>query len=145
MIGAPEGFGAPTNLPGALRAVAIVILLEGISSAIELVLALSRGHLSVNLGVFYILAAIGLFRLSRGWRTFVLFTLWFAFILIPVGMFLVLGAGGPITFNLFGASVGMIKPPVACFFLFLVFLLCLWQYRVLTRPDIRGLFGLRPR
>jgi hypothetical protein len=130
------------ELPAALRAVAYFTILCGIGTVLSVIVDLLHGRLNINLGVLLIPAGFGLLRLSQGWRTFALFTIW-------VGMI-----GSAIMFVLLAAGIG--NPTMKGFTLFgplgvrgagllisvVIFGVEFVQYRVLTRPDIRRLFGL---
>ena len=49
---------------------------------------------------------------------------------------------GPLDFNVFGQKVGHVLKEFGLAIAAVVFLLALWQYRVLTRHKIRELFGI---
>ena len=130
-------------LPLSLRAVAWFTILVGIGTALTMIVALFHRKLSLNFGVLLIPAGFGLLRRDRGWRTFTLFMLWLGMIGFGAGFVLALVGVGKVSPNSgFGPlrhfqSREMIG--VSCAAMFLVEL---WQYRVLTRPVVRRLFGL---
>jgi len=82
-------------------------------------------------GIFWLLLSRGLRRGSRGWRTCALFFIWWGFIATAYGI---------------GQYLLTHKTPdhetATAFLLECAFALVwqAWQYRVLTRPDIRDLF-----
>jgi len=81
----------------------------------------------------------GLRRLSRGWRICALVMTWWIFIgLLWVLAYLFFGPQlhlSPPDVRMVGVAMSWILVKVS-----LAFLLVVWQYRVLTRPDIRNLF-----
>jgi hypothetical protein len=130
------------EIPWALKTMAVLFILGGIWAAIEVLVALTHSRISLNFGVLGIFVGIGLLNLRPGWRTCGLVFLWIEFILIPVTAVLVLSYGRAINFELFGTTLGRVPKEFALGIGALLFLLTLWQYRVLTRPDVRRLFGL---
>jgi hypothetical protein len=129
------------RLPLSLRLVACLTILLGIGSAVDVVVDLFRGTLSINLGVLQIPAGIGLFRLSRGWRTFALVFIWLG--IIGVGLV-------ALTFAMGGTAKIMFLPrPLMDYSRELTLAshvvwlgLLLWELRVLTTPRVKRLFGL---
>jgi|GEM_PF-5471183 len=85
------------------------------------------------IGLFFVCLSRGLRRCSRGWRTCALVFIWWGFIAgaFSIGQFLLTHKTPthemPTVF-LAGSALG--------------FIVQIWQYRVLTRPDIRDLFGV---
>ena len=130
------------SIPTSLKVVAVLFVLSGLSSLIEVMISLAHGHLSINFGVLGLLIGPGLLRLSRGWRTWALVLTWLAIILAPIAAIAFLAVQGPIEFLLFGQQVGDAPTALGVGLAALVFLVALWQYRVLTRPDVRALFRL---
>ncbi len=81
-------------------------------------------------------------RLSRGWRTCALVFLWLGMLLAPVAFFMGLAANSPAYFQVLGVRLASISPVWLSVVSVPYFILNFWQYRVLTRPDIRSLFRL---
>jgi hypothetical protein len=133
------------EVPSELKVVAGLFILEGACAAIEMVVSLAYGHLNLNFGVLAIPAGFGLLRLSRGWRTFCLVLLWISLLLIPVVVAMMLGSTTLPEVKIFGQKVGKASQEVAMVIAVVVFLIAFWQYRVLTREDIRRRFGLAPK
>ncbi len=130
------------SLPVSLIIVAILFILEGVSSVIEMLMALSQGGIYIDFGVVAIFIGWGLLRLRPGWRTFALVLIWIGMVLAPIFAVLCLALPGPATFSLFGIEATELSKEVACLIALFIFALIIWQYKVLTRPDIRRLFGL---
>ncbi len=131
-----------TPIPTSLKVVAFLFILSGIFSLIEVIVSLMHSHLNINLGVLALFIGPGLLRLSRGWRTCALVFLWIAMIGIPIIAILFMTASGPLDFKLFGQKVGHASKGLGIVLAALMFALAVWQYRVLTRPDVRRLFGV---
>ena len=101
-----------------------------------------NNHININFGVLGLFIGPGLLRLSRGWRTCALVFLWIAIIGAPFIAIIFIAHSGPLNFTLFGQKVGHASKEIGLAIAAIVFVIALWQYRVLTRPDIRPLFGL---
>jgi hypothetical protein len=131
------------TIPTSLKVVAFLFILSGIFSLIEVIVSLVHSHFSFNFGVLGLFIGPGLLRLSRGWRTCALVFLWIAMIGLPIFIAVIFVlAGGPLDFKLFGQQVGHASPEFAIVLAALLFALAVWQYRILTRPDVRRLFGV---
>ena len=130
------------KLPASLVVVAVLFIIGGVSSVIEVLLSLMNGHININFGVLGLFIGPGLLRLRRGWRTCALVFIWLGLIFAPIVALLVLTTNGQANFNVFGQRVGGIPDVLALAIVAVVFAIVLWEYRVLTRPDVRELFGL---
>ena len=130
------------RLPGALKIVAALFVIGGILAVIEVVVSLMRNRLSLNFGVLGLFIGVGLLRLRRGWRTCAVVFLWFGLILLPIVFLLGLLGVIPAYLQIFGVRVARVPGWTVSAAAIPFFLLVLWQYRVLVRPDIRSLFGL---
>jgi hypothetical protein len=128
--------------PVALKVVAVLFISSGVWTVLEILVSLARNTINFNLGVLGIFIGLGLLRFRRGWRTCALVYIWLAFILIAVFSLMVLGGGHPEPFylKLFGQNIGYASPTFALFVAAVLFALVVWQYRVLTRPDVVKLF-----
>jgi hypothetical protein len=123
-----------------LRIVAILFLLGGICSAIEIAISLTHNRINFNLGVLGLFICPGLLRRSPGWRTCALVLLWIAMIAIPIISALFIAHPGPLDFKLFGQKIGNVSNEIGICIGLVAFALTLWQYRVLIQPDVRALF-----
>lgn len=130
------------KIPVSLKIVAVLFILGGVSAAIEIVVSLMHGRVNINFGVLGLFIGPGLLALKRGWRTCGLVFLWIGMIFAPIIGVLMLIQSGPVYFHLFGQRAGDTSKAIGLIVVVAVFLLCFWQYRVLTRPDVRRLFGL---
>jgi hypothetical protein len=137
------------GIPTSLKVVAWLFILSGIWAAWGVITALANGNLSINFGVLNFFIGFGLLRLSRVWRIWALIFTWFELICLPLfGLALASGAG-TITGTLF--EEGQISATSARLAVLMItvafFLVAIWQYRILTRSDVRLLFlcGLEKR
>lgn len=128
------------SLPLALKIVAILFILGGVSAAIEMIVSLMNNRININFGVLGIFIGLGLFRLSQGWRKCALFFTWIGLIALPIIGFLFLGHSGPLDFSIFGQKVGYASKEFGLTIVVVSFVYTLWQYRVLTRRDVQCLF-----
>lgn len=119
---------------------AIVQLLAGISAAIGIVIGLTKNHVNLDLNVLGIPMYYGLLRWSSGWRTCALVFCWAGMLLTPVAFLMGLNAEAPAFLKVFGVQVASLPAIWLSALSIAFFLLNLWQYRVLTRPDIRAAF-----
>jgi hypothetical protein len=132
----------PSKVPTSLKVVAVLFIIGGVLAVIEILVALTHGRININFGVLGLFIGPGLLRFSRGWRTCGLIFLWIGLIVIPIIFLIGLTGTFPTYFMVFGVRVARIHPWWVLVAAVPFFLLVLWQYRVLTRPDIRRLFGL---
>jgi hypothetical protein len=117
-------------IPTALSAASCIFLVLAVLAVVQVVDCFSRGSLNFQ---FYVLGFgiyFGLRRFSTGWRTCALVLIWIQLIVIPV-------------IFVFGASARV--PAFYAAGCLAWYLLQLWLYRVLTRPDIRNLFYDQPQ
>jgi cytochrome c oxidase subunit IV len=131
-------------IPTSLKVVAALFILSGISSLIEIIVSLLNGQLSLNFGVLGLFIGRGLLRLGPTSRTWALVFTWFALVITPVAALIFLNNAGPLDFKLFGINLGQVPQAAGVIAAVAFFLVVLWQYRVLTRPDIRALFRVPP-
>jgi hypothetical protein len=134
--------GEPSRLPTSLRIVAFLFILHGMLSIIEVVVSLANSRISLNFGVLGVFIGPGLLRLSQGWRTCALVWLWFGMIAVPLILLFMLSRNEPINFVVFGQKSGRISRELAVLFAIGMLATTIWEYRVLTKPNIRKLFGL---
>jgi hypothetical protein len=127
-------------IPKALRVVAVIHLVGGLMSVARIVVQLTQGTIGLDLGVLGIPIYFGLMRLSSGWRSCALVFIWLGILLTPIIFVIGLKSGLPGQLHIFGVPVGSISPIWISVASVLWFLLNLWQYRVLTRDDIKRLF-----
>ena len=128
------------RVPAALNVVAVLFLLGGISNAIDVLLALREGRIDPNVGILGIPIFFGLRAFSSQWRTAALVFLWFGFLLCPFIVIFVAFGDVPVEFRLFGRHIAALPSYGMSIAGILLFLLLVWQYGVLVRPDIRALF-----
>jgi cytochrome c oxidase subunit IV len=127
-------------IPTSLKVGATLFILSGISSLLEIIMSLLHGHISLNFGVLSLVIGAGLLRLSPTCRTWALVFTWIAVVGAPLVGLIFLIVPGPLDFALFGQPVGQAPKAAGVAVAGVVFLVALWQYRVLTRPDVRALF-----
>ena len=130
------------SAPLSLKLVAALFILGGISSIIDVIICLTQGTIFLNIGVLGLFIGIGLLRFSRCWRTCALAFLWIALIGLPLAALAFLFLEGAVDYTLFGRRMGEAPRVVGVTLAAALFALALWQYRVLTRPDIRKVFGV---
>lgn len=117
-----------------------ILLICGLRAVVGILMRLTANHLILDFGVLGIPIYFGLMRLSSGWRTCALVFLWISMLMALVLFSLGLASHAPAHLQVLGARVASISPvwlSVASI-PYLVFML--WQYRVLTRPEIARLF-----
>jgi hypothetical protein len=127
-------------IPRALRFVAVIQLLGGLAAAAGIVVQMMHGHLNLDFGVLGIPIFFGLTNLRCGWRTCALVFIWVGILLAPIAFFLGLAAQSPAYLLVFGIRLADVSPVWLSVVSVPVFLLQVWQYQVLTRPDVRSLF-----
>ena len=73
-----------SHIPVSLKVVAVLFILGGIHSVIEVVLDLMQSKININFGVLGLFIGPGLLALRRGWRTCALVFTWIALIFLPI-------------------------------------------------------------
>ena len=96
--------------------------------------------MDLDFGVLGIPISFGLMRWSNGWRTCALVFLWAGMLLAPVAFFLGLSEQPPAAFKVFGVQLAFVSAVWLSVLSVPFFLLNVWQYRVLTQPEIRSSF-----
>jgi hypothetical protein len=130
------------NIPALLKIVAWLFIIGGIFACIDIVTSLRKGHVNLNLAIIGIFIGFGLLKLHRGWRTCALVFLWIFFIGIPIiSMFYLTQLSSGFSIHIFGQPLPR-NPIIILLIDIIIFLLLLWMYRVLIRPEIRSLFGI---
>ncbi len=129
-----------TDIPTCLKVVAYLFIICGVLAVIEIIVSLMNNHININLGVLGIFIGFGLLKFKAGWRTFALVWIWLALIFVPIFAVLCIVDPSKLHYRIMGQNVGRAPVPVALAFTAIFFCLALWQYRVLTRPDIRERF-----
>ncbi len=134
----------PQTVPTALRIVAIIHLVVGILAVITFFVLLTQSTFSIQFGILGIPIYFGLLQYRNGWRICSLVLLWFGMIGLPIIGLIAFFSHAPAYFELFGIKVAQVPKILVVFWVIPFFALAVWQYRVLTRADIRSLFE-RPR
>ena len=116
-------------MPRALRIVAVIQLLYGVSAALSAVVLLLQSHISLNASVLGIPIYYGLLRFSSGWRTCALVLLWFGMLSTPVLILMGLMAETPAHLRVFGMSVAAVSPLWFAVASIPGFMLDVWQDR----------------
>jgi hypothetical protein len=98
------------------------------------------GSVSIDIGVLGIPTYFGLTRFSSGWRRYALVWLGLGILACALGVAWGLIAKSPAHFVVFGVSVAQIAPYWLSVVSGCMFFLVIWQFHILTRPDIRALF-----
>jgi hypothetical protein len=133
--------GAPTSL----KVVAWIFIMTGVLTIVQAIIDLTHSRITFATGFLAAFVGPGLLRFSSGWRTFALVLLWFGMILTPVILAFMLLVTGEVTVDFFGLHVGSVPRVVAFVLGAALYVLTIWQYRILVREDVRLLFGLPPR
>jgi hypothetical protein len=133
---------AQSPMPTSLKVVAGLFILSGAWAVLSIIIKLTHNTLSLNLDVLGLFIGPGLLHFSRGWRTCALVFIWFKLICSPIVALLFLFADTPPRWVFFGQTFGEAPREAAVALRLAFWLIALWEYRVLTRPYVRRLFGL---
>ena len=129
-------------VPVSLKVVAWLFIIGGIFAAIEIVVSLMNGRINLNFGVLGLLIGPGLLGLKPGWRTCALVFIWIALILLPIVIVLMMSVSGPLDVSVFGQKVSHCGKAIGLLVGIVMFAVTFWEYRVLTRHEVRQLFGI---
>lgn len=130
-------------VPLRLAMVAWVFMVIGAVELADGIRLALQGTLSTDLGaILYVGLGVGLMRLWESWRIAALVLLWV--ILISLGSFLVLATFGGGTSQLVIHGAQALAPRWwSIAFGAAMFVVFLWQVRVLSHPEIASLFSAR--
>lgn len=134
-------------LPTALKTVAALFMLGGLVFALQVAILLqAKRPLDLNVvGLLGLIVGPGLLLRSRFMRLAAVLLTWVPLILMPVFAVLLLMPDALLDrLPVLPLIEGLSRPIVLVFYL-AVFLVALWQFRVLVRPDVRSAFGLAAR
>ena len=126
--------------PLSLKIVAGLFILSGLLTAIDIVVKLFHDHLDLNLMLLCLWIGPGLLRHSPTWRKWALAFLWLGFFSSAV-LFLMALFHSPVDLQILGQAARPLPMFPVLLFSGAMFLLVLWQYRVLIRPDVKQLFA----
>ena len=129
------------NRPIALVIVAGAFLCAGLMTFVDSAMVWSAGRFDLNIGIFFVPTAIGLLRLSSGWRRFALYSLVFNALALVFCIAYELVRPGQMAVNWFGTRTeGALRSAVFGGVIGICFLVGWWSFRTLMRPEIRSLF-----
>ena len=128
--------------PLALRLVSALFLVSGLWAAFSILFGLLHGHIRLNFNILGLWIGPGLILHNRTCRTLALCFIWIGLIMLPIFALFTFSRSS-VAFRFLGIPIGHIPGPAALLCATAIFLLTLWQYRVLTRPEIGKLF--RPK
>lgn len=131
----------PSPIPTDLRIVAWLFVLRGVLAVVDVLVQAARDDVSLNFNVLGIPIGLGLLRLRRGWRTLALAFVLFSLIALTVVCTLVFASTGPAQFHLFGVCMGTVDRSWFLVAGAVLFVLELWQCRVLLRREVAARFG----
>ena len=129
---------AKPNVPFSLKIVTAMFLFSGLASAAIIFLGLVQGKLIPNPGVLSLLVGLGLLQLWRGFRTAALINAVLGLVAMPLVALMIVNGSPPIDLGDTPATTN-----AALVFCGVFFAVYFWQYRVLTRHDVRELFETR--
>jgi hypothetical protein len=126
-------------IPPALTVVAFLFLLSGLIASAGAVSTLFGPFIHVDADVLGIPIFFGLRRYSRGWRICALVMIWVEMLMVPCALLdaVLSGSFGGSFLGWHFHAFPTLFFVLACLVLFSI---ALWQYRVLTRSEIRTLF-----
>lgn len=116
------------SIPRDLRLVAIIFIIFGVFAAIEIVVSLLAGRLSINLCALQIPIGIGLLSLRYRSYKWAMIYLVFSLVMIPVACLLVVFSLGPFDFKIFNRAIGSAPKGAVITFAVVLMSLTLWQY-----------------
>lgn len=116
----------------------LVIGLGGLHGMLETLY--NERFLGINVGILGIPVCYGLLKHRQGWRTLAFFFVWIQLLGPLIAMGILIFNREMTVFKLFGISSQTMSFPMALITLVAIFLLALWQYKVLTSEKIKALF-----
>jgi hypothetical protein len=134
-------------LPKAVSAIAALYITIGLLSAHGMGSSLARDRVSIDFNVLSIFVGLGLLCRVPGWRGFVMVIAWIGMSMMPLMAFLFVRIPEKMRVHFDGRPLDLTPSAQLALGLSVcatVFILCLWQYLVLRRPEIKALFIDQP-
>lgn len=131
----------PRAIPQPLKIVAYLLLIFGVISAFDIVIALLLGRIKINLGILQIFVGIGLLQLNPNSLKWAMFLTWLWLLVTPIlamGFFLNSG-----NLNFLGRTVSQAPPGLGFMVSVAIFIFAYWQYHVLDSHEVRQSFAVR--
>jgi hypothetical protein len=130
--------------PALLTIVAFLFIVSGIASAWELSSGLSHGRVNITFGILALFVGIGLLRFKRGWRTCALGIVWLCFLFTALAFGKLVFSPESVMIRWGDLHSTAAQRPMTAWVLVIAFsFLVAWAYQVLTRHDVRRLFGVQ--
>lgn len=133
-------------LPRSLQAIAWFSIYGGVESAMTMLGQWIHGNLVIDFGgPLFILAGFGLLDRRPGWRSFIIFVSRAATLVLALFGVLAYIEPQSVTFYVDSVRTPANTSPIIAFSVLLFFIfISVWVPSVLSRPDVRVLFGLPP-
>ena len=128
------------KIPLSLKIVTMIFILEGAHSMVELFKTLTSDYHNINFIIAGILIGPGLLTLRNGWRIIALVFLWLVMISIAVITLGILVQTSTPDIIIFCLKTENISEELNTAIAALLFIVSIWQYRVLKQSDIHKLF-----
>jgi multisubunit Na+/H+ antiporter MnhF subunit len=125
-------------IPVTLSVVSYVFFASAILAVFKILSSVMNGSIPLDFDIVGFWICFGLRRYSRLWRTCALVFIWLGIIGSLIAF--LIGLFGRASIEILGKPYGDIPGFWFLIVAALFFALELWMYRVLTRPNIRGLF-----
>ncbi|HEX3998484.1 MAG TPA: glycoside hydrolase family 5 protein [Pirellulales bacterium] len=139
----PHPAATSVQLPLALTALAGLYILVGIGAVLGVARSLAHREINLDFSVLCIFMGWGLLRLKDAWRVWSLFCVWLgAIALVPVCALLYF-AHAPLAASAFGHGWTDVSRIWVLALGGLALAFSVWEYKVLTRRDVRQLFSQR--
>ena len=138
-----DGSNTPAPaIPLSLRLVGWITILYGISSILNIIELARHGRFFINLSALQFFGGIGILRRKRGWRLYQLFCLWLGLALLVLAGISIVSGRQLISYGWMGIPLERARPEVLLSLFILLALLTVWEIRVLTRSEVKKLFGI---
>lgn len=131
------------TIPAALRIIAYLCILIGLSSLVGMVNSFRANHIKIDLSVVELFIGIGLLKGKKAWRSFALMLTRITFIAVPLICILLLGRYSTWKFKLFGKVIYPAPTELVIIFGVLVIAYHIWQYSVLNRKEVLTYFDIK--
>ena len=130
-----------SRVPMSLKIVAGLYILAGVHSLWQMISSISNSSFSINIGFIALFVGYGLLKLKNGWRKAALILSWLMFVMMGIITIVLTSYQDSVNFTMFGDSVGNVPKIYGFIIIAVIFLVVLWQYRILTNKEIKKLFG----
>ena len=127
------------RIPADIKIVAYLFILHGVVSVVKFVVALQRSNIRIDVGILCLFAGFGLLNLRTSWWKFAKIYTILYLLGLPFGL-LLLSSRSEISVSVLSIPISSASPQFAICAIVGAWLVCFWEYTVLTSTSSKVLY-----